>query len=131
MSITLTIPVVLTIAGVTEHDTIGVATSCTYDFQGMGLTVVYSIGTALTGSPLALNQGPFAAANGYTLTVLFNINTGVWSYTYGALSGGGTLVGAALTAQQINFITLRNQLETFVSVGGGLLPGTQVNWTVL
>jgi len=129
MSITLTTPVAFTINGVTETDTIGAATSCKYDFQGMMLTVVYNIGTALSGSPLALNQGPAAIANGYVLTVLFNINTGVWSYTYGTQSGGGTLTGTPLTTQQTNFIALRNQLEGFVDVVGGLLPGTAVAWT--
>jgi hypothetical protein len=131
MSITLTTPVSFTINGVAENDLIGAATRCNYDFQGMMLTVYYNIGTALTGSPLALNQGAAANTNGYVLVVTFNINTGAWSYTYGSQSGGGTLVGAALTTQQTNFITLRNQLEAFVSVSGGLMPGTQVNWTAL
>ena len=129
MSITLTTPVAFTINGVTETDTIGAATSCLYDFQAGTLTVLYKIGTALTGSPLALNQGPAALANGYVLTVNFNIITGVWSYTYGIQSGGGTLVGALLTTQQTNFIALRNQLEAFVDVTGGLMPGTAVAWT--
>jgi|ERR1700722_1720559 len=131
MSITLTTPVSFTINGVTENDTIGAATSCVYDFQGMILTVTYKLGTALSGSPLSLNQGAAAFSNGYLLTVLFNLNTGVWSYTYNTQSGGGTLTGTTLTTQQNNFIALRNQLEAFVSVSGGLLPGTQVNWTAL
>jgi hypothetical protein len=131
MSITLTTPVAFTIAGVTETDTIGVATSCLYDFQGMALTVTYKIGTALTGSPLSLNQGPAALANGYVLTVIFNLNTGVWSYTYSTQSGGGTLTGATLTTQQTNAISLRNEIEAFVAVAGGLLPGTIVTWTQL
>jgi hypothetical protein len=131
MSITLTTPVSFTINGITEEDLIGAATSCTYDFQGMALTVVYKIGPSVSGSPSTLNQGPAALANGYVLTVLFNLNTGVWSYTYGTQAGGGTLTGTALTTQQTNFITLRNQLEAFVSVSGGLMPGTQVNWTAL
>lgn len=131
MSITLTTPVAFTINGLTETDTVGAATSCTYDSQAMSLTVVYSIGPALAGSPQNLVLGPAAAANGYLLTVRFNLNTGAWSYTYGPLAGGGVLTGTILSTQQANFIALRNQLEAFVSVSGGLMAGTQVNWTVL
>jgi hypothetical protein len=131
MSITLTTPVVLTIAGVTETDTIGACTSIYSDFQGMSQTVLFKLGTALSGSPLSLNQGPFSITNNYILTVQFNINTGVWSYTYAGLSGGGTLTGTTLTTLQNQFIAARNQSEVFVAVPGGLLPGTQVPWTVL
>jgi hypothetical protein len=132
MSITLTTPIVLTIAGVTETDTIGALVSLAQDFQAMTQTAVYKLGTALTGSPLSLNQGPFAQTNGYVLTVIFNINTGVWTYMYAGQSGGGTLApGATLTGLQAQFIAARNQGEGFVSQTGGLLPGTQVNWTVL
>ena len=131
MSITLTTPVSFTINGVTENDTIGAAVSLLQDFQSMTYTAVYMIGTALTGSPLALNQRPAAITNGYVLTVVFNLNTGVWTYTYGSTSGGGTLAGAALTALQNAFIASRNTIEADVSVSGGLLPGTQVNWTQL
>jgi hypothetical protein len=131
MSITLTTPVSFTINGVVESDTLGVATSVMYDFQGMAITATYKIGTALTGTPLSLNQGPAALANGYVLIVQFNVNTGVWGYTYGGQSGGGTLTGAALTSWQNIFIAERNTLEGQVSVTGGLMPGTQVNWTQL
>jgi hypothetical protein len=131
MSITLTTPVSFTINGVVESDTLGVATSVMYDFQGMAITATYKIGTALTGTPLSLNQGPAALANGYVLIVQFNVNTGVWSYTYGGQSGGGTLTGVALTSWQNIFIAERNTLEGQVSVTGGLMPGTQVNWTQL
>jgi hypothetical protein len=131
MSITLTTPVSFTINGVTETDTIGALVTLTQDFQAMTQTAVYRIGTALSGSPLALNQGPDAAANGYVLTVIFNMYTGVWSYTYAGQSGGGTLAGASLTALQNQFIATRNQAEAFVSVSGGLMPGVQSNWTQL
>ena len=132
MSITLTTPVSFTIAGVTETDTIGALVSIDQDFQAMTQTAVYKLGASITGSPLALNQGPLAITNGYVLTVVFNINTGVWTYTYAGQSGGGTLApGATLTGLQNQFITARNQAEAFVSVAGGLLPGTQVNWTQL
>lgn len=132
MSITLTVPVVLTIAGVTETDSIGALVSMYQDFQGMTQTATYKIGTALIGSPLSLNQGTFALANNYVLIVVFNINTGVWTYTYANQSGGGTLApGATLTGLQTQFIAVRNQAEAFVSVTGGLMPGTQVNWMVL
>ena len=131
MSITLTTPISFTIAGVTENDTIGAAVSLLQDFQGMTYTAVYKVGTALSGTPLALNQGAAALANGYVLTVVFNLNTGVWTYTYGPNSGGGTVIGAALTALQTTFIASRNAIEADVSVSGGLLPGTQVNWAVL
>lgn len=132
MSITLTTPIVLTIQGVTETDSIGALTSIYQDFQGMTQTATYKLGTSLSGTPIALNQGPFALANGYILTVIFNINTGVWTYTYAGVSGGGTLApGATLTGLQNQFIAVRNQAEAFVSVSGGLLPGTQVNWTAL
>lgn len=132
MSITLTTPVVITIAGVTETNTIGVLTSIFQDFQAMTQTATYNLGTALTGNPLTLNQGPFANANNYMLTVIFNINTGVWTYTYAGVSGGGTLApGATLTGLQNQFIAARNQAESFVAVSGGLLPGTIVTWTQL
>jgi len=131
MSITLTTPVSFTINGVTENDTIGAAVSLLQDFQAMTYTAVYKIGTALAGNPLALNQGPAAITNGYVLTVVFNLNTGVWTYTYGSTSGGGTLTGAALTTLQNTFIAARNAIEADVSVAGGLMPGTQVNWTAL
>jgi hypothetical protein len=132
MSITLTTPIVLTIAGVTETDTIGACVSMLQDFQAMTQTAVYKIGTALVGSPLSLNQGPSSLANGYVLTVVFNINTGVWTYTYAGTSGGGTLApGTTLTGLQTQSIAARNQAEAFVSVAGGLLPGTQVNWAAL
>jgi hypothetical protein len=131
MSITLTTPVTFTINGVTENDVIGAATGCNYDFQGMMVTVTYKIGTALTGSPLSLNQGSAALANGYVLIVTFNLNTGAWSYTYGPQSGGGILTGTPLITQQNNFIALRNQLEGFVDVVGGLMPGTAVAWTAV
>lgn len=132
MSITLTTPVAFTINGVTETDTIGALVSIFQDFQAMTQTAVYKLGTSITGNPPTLNQGAAALANNYVLTVVFNINTGVWSYTYASLSGGGTLApGATLTGLQNQFIAARNQAETFVSVAGGLLPGTQVNWVAL
>ena len=132
MSITLTTPVSFTINGVTENDTIGVLTSLTQDFQGNIQTATYNIGTSILGTPLALNQGPFALANGYVLTVVFNINTGVYTWTYAGQSGGGTLApGATLTTLQSQFIATRNQAEAFVAVPGGLMPGTQVPWTSL
>ena len=131
MSITLTTPVAFTINGVTEDDTIGAATSVMYDFQGMIIIATYKIGTALVGSPLSLNQGPAALANGYVLTVTFNVNTGVWNYNYGGQSGGGTLIGAALTSWQNLFIAERNTLEGQVAVNGGLMPGTIVMWVEL
>lgn len=131
MSITLTTPVAFTINGVTEDDTIGAATSVMYDFQGMIIIATYKIGTALVGSPLSLNQGPAALANGYVLTVTFNVNTGVWSYNYGGQSGGGTLIGAALSSWQNLFIAERNTLEGQVAVNGGLMPGTITMWVEL
>jgi len=131
MSITLTTPVAFTINGVVESDTIGAATSVFYDFQGMSITATYKIGTALVGSPLTLNQGSAAQDNGYVLIVQFNVNTGIWNYTYGTSSGGGTLTGAALTSWQNIFIAERNTLEGQVAVSGGLMPGTIVTWTAL
>jgi hypothetical protein len=131
MSITLTTPVAFTINGVTENDTIGACSSIVSDFQNMVQTVIFNVGTVLAGSPSSLLVGPAAQANGYALKVVFNINTGVWSYTYASTSGGGVLVGATLTTLQAQFIAARNQAEGFVSVSGGLLPGTQVNWTTL
>ena len=97
----------------------------------MTYTAIFKVGTSLGGSPLALNQGPNALANGYSLAVVFNVNTGVWTYTYAGTSGGGTLTGAALTALQTQMIASRNQGEANVAVAGGLMPGTQVPWTVL
>ena len=132
MSITLTSPVAFTIAGVTENDTIGALSTLHQDFQANTQTAIYNIGTALTGSPLALNQGPLSITNGYVLIVIFHIDTGVWTYTYAGVSGGGTLApGATLTGLQNQFIAARNQAEAFVAVSGGLLPGVLVNWTQL
>lgn len=132
MSITLTTPVAFTIAGGTETDTIGACVSITQDFQAMTQVVTYRLGTALDGNPLVLVQGNFAQTNGYTLTVIFNVNTGVWTYQYAGQSGGGTLApGTTLTGLQTQFIAARNQAEAFVAVSGGLLPGTIVSWTQL
>ena len=131
MSITLTTPLAITIAGVTETDTIGALTSLMQDFQAMTYTATFKVGTSLSGSPLALNQGPAALANGFVLVVVFNLNTGVWTYTYGGVSGGGIMSGAGLTALQNQMIAMRNQAETNVAVSGGLMPGTQVAWTQL
>src|SRR5208283_1841536 len=132
MSITLTTPVVLTLQGVTETDSIGACVSLHQDFQAMTQTAVFNIGTAIAGLPPMLNQGAFAQTNGYLLTVVFNINTGAYFYTYAGQSGGGTLPpGATLTGLQNQFIASRNQAEGFVSVPGGLMPGTQINWTSL
>jgi hypothetical protein len=131
MSITLTTPVTFTINGIAENDTIGACSSIVSDFQNMVQTVIFNVGTVLAGSPSSLLVGPAAQANGYALKVVFNINTGVWSYTYASTSGGGVLVGATLTTLQAQFIAARNQAEGFVCVSGGLLPGTQVNWTTL
>lgn len=129
--ITLTTPVAFTINGVNENDTIGACVSVHQDFQAMTLTAVYMIGPAVSGNPPALNQGAAALANGYLLTVTMNLNTGVWSYSYAGITGGGTLVGATLTSQQAQFIAMRNQAEAFVAVAGGLMPGVQTNWTQL
>jgi hypothetical protein len=132
MSITLTTPVVFTIAGVTENDTVAALTSIYQDFQGMTQTAIYNIGTAISGNPLTLAQGSLAQTNGYNLKVIFNINTGVWTYTYAGNSGGGTLApGATLTGLQTQFIAARNQAEAFVASAGGLLPGTITTWTQL
>src|ERR1700723_3434761 len=126
MSITLTSPITLTIAGVTETDTIGALTSIYQDFQGMTQTAIYKIGPSIAGSPPFLNQGPFASTNGYSLQVILNMSTGVYTWSYAGNSGGGTVLTAALTPLQTNFMTARNQGEAFVSQAGGLLPGTQV-----
>jgi hypothetical protein len=127
--ITLTTPIVLTIAGVTETDTIGVLTSIYQDFQAMTQTAVYKLGTAIAGSPPALNQGAFAGTNGYLLTVILNMSTGVYTWTYVGNSGGGTVVSATLAGLVTQFITARNQAETFVSTG--LLAGTITAWVAL
>lgn len=132
MSITLTTPIIITIAGVTETDTIGALVTLHQDFQANTQTATYMVGPSLGGNPLTLNQGPFAISNGYVLVVVFNINTGVWTYTYAGQSGGGTLApGATLTGLQNQFMASRNQAEQFVAVAGGLMPGTQVAWTQL
>jgi hypothetical protein len=75
--------------------------------------------------------GQVITLNGLTTATWLNGHTGVWTYTYASLSGGGTLAGGTLTTLQNQFIAARNQAEAFVSAGGGLMPGTQVNWTVL
>src|ERR1700721_1285719 len=111
MSITLTTPVAFTIAGVTETDTIGALTSIVQDFQGMTQTAIYKLGTALTATPIALTQGPAALANGYLLTVVLNMNTGVYTWSYAGHSGGGTVLTAALTPLQTQFMAARNQGE--------------------
>ena len=132
MSITLTTPIAFTIAGVTENDTIGALVSIYQDFQAMTQTAVYKLGTALAGTPPTLTVGPASIANGYLLVVVFNVNTGVWTYAYAGQAGGGTLApGATLTGLQTQFMAARNQAETFVAVTGGLLPGTQVPWSAL
>jgi hypothetical protein len=129
--ITLTSPVSFTIAGVTENDTIGVLTSIYQDFQAMQQTAIYKLGTAIAGSPPVLNQGAFSLANGYLLTVVLNMSTGVYTWSYAGNSGGGTVLTAALTPLQTQFMTARNQAETFVAAVGGLLPGAITAWTAL
>lgn len=130
MSITLTTPVQFTINGATENDTIAALVVLTQDFSANTYTAVFRLGTSLSGTPLALNQGSLAGANGYLLTVIFNIYTGVFTWTYAGNSGGGTLApGATLTMLQNQCMSDRNQAETFVAAG--LLPGTQVPWTQL
>jgi len=128
--ITLTTPIVIEIAGVTENDTIGALVSINQDFQALQQTAVYKLGGSVSGSPPVLNQGAFALANGYYLTVVLNMSTGVYTWTYAGNSGGGTVLpGAILTGLQTNFMAARNQAEVFVATG--LLAGVQTSWTGL
>jgi hypothetical protein len=136
MSITLTTPYTVAIGGVTvEDDTIGACVSMSMDYLANLMTYVFKVGT-LAGSPSNLNVGPYAQTNGQTVTVAVyvgpnvgNQQTGQW-YLNGVLQG--TLVSGTILAPIITqLLANRNTAESFISVAGGLMPGTTVAWTAL
>ena len=136
MSITLTTPYTVSIGGVSvEDDTVGACTSYSMDFMGLILTVVFQIGT-LTGSPANLNVGPYAQQQGQDITVAVYLGPTTASQTYGQWWLNGALQSTVVPVSTLSpFVTQllgdRNAAETFVSVSGGLMPGTQVPWTQL
>ena len=133
MSITLTTPYTVSVNGTqVEDDTIGAVTSISIDYIGCLLTVVYKIGT-LIGSPSTFNAGPYAQLNGKTITVIVYIGPTTASQTYGMWWLNGALQSsivpsASLTNTISTAISWWNTAESFASVSGGLLPGTQVAW---
>ena len=129
MSITLTTPYVVNINSVpVEDDTVGACVSSAVDYLARTLTYVFKIGT-LTGSPPNINVGPYAQTNGQTVTVVVYLLTGQWSLN--GVMQGGTIAGSILNPIITTLISDRNNAEGFVSVSGGLMPGSQVPWTQL
>jgi hypothetical protein len=137
LSITLTTPYTVSIGGVSvEDDTIGACTSMSVDYLGLIMNYTFKVGT-LTGSPANLNVGPYAQLQGQTISVNVyvgpnitgGLQTGNW-YLNGVLQSSiisGTILSPIIT----QLIANRNTAEGFVAVSGGLMPGTQVNWTQL
>lgn len=135
MSITLTNPYTVVVNGVqVEDDTVGACTSLSIDFIGRTYTVVYKLGT-LTGNPPDLNVGPYAQAT-QTVTVTVYVGPTTSTQTFGQWWLNGALQASIIPTATLNsFVTQilgdRNTAEGFVSVAGGLMPGTQVPWTSL
>ncbi len=126
MSITLTTPFTVTEDGVqVENDTVGACTGYAVDFEGSTMTYFFKIGT-LGGSPSNLIPGSIAATQNQNISVTVNLLTGAWTDNLGA---GGTIPGAILNPILTALIADRNNAEGFMSVSGGLMPGTQVPWT--
>lgn len=136
MSITLTTPYTVSIGGVqVEDDAIGACTSSSMDYLACMLTYTFKAGT-LTGSPSNLNVGPYAQLQGQTVTVSVYVGPTTSTQTTGQWYLNGNLQSTIIPAATINpiistLLSDRNTAESFVSVAGGLMPGTQVPWTAL
>lgn len=136
MSITLTVPYTVAIGGVqVENDTVGACVSSSVDYLARTLTYVFKVGT-LTGSPANLNGGPYAQLQGQTVTVTVYVGPTTATQTFGQWYLNGALQSSTISGTILNpivtqLITDRNNSEGFVSVSGGLMPGTQVLWTAL
>lgn len=119
MSITLTNPYTVSVNGTqVEDDTAGACTGLSIDFLARTYSVTFKMGT-LTGNPPNLNVGPTTGGQ-----------------TFGQWWLNGVLQGSIIPAATLNsFVSQilgdRNTAEGFVSVSGGLMPGTQVPWTQL
>jgi len=136
MSITLTTPYTVAIGGVqVENDIVGACTASSVDYLGLTMTYVFKVGT-LTGSPANLNVGPYAQLQGQTITVMVYIGPTTATQTFGQWYLNGLLQGSLVPSATLNpivsqLLTDRNNAENFVAVSGGLMPGSQVPWTVL
>jgi len=136
MSITLTTPYTVSIGGSqVENDTIGACVFSSMDYLARVMTYVFKVGS-LVGSPPDLNPGPYAQLNSQTVTVAVYVGPTTATQTFGQwyLNGNlqATLVPTAtLTPIVAQLITDRNNAEGFVSVAGGLMPGSVVPWTQL
>lgn len=136
MSITLTVPYTISVNGTqVEDDTVGACTSMSMDYLANLMTYVFKIGT-LTGSPTNLNVGPYAQTNGQTVTVTVYVGPTTATQTFGQWYLNGALQSTIVSSTTLNpivtqLLSNRNTAEGFVSVSGGLMPGTQVSWTAL
>lgn len=136
MSITLTTQYLVSINGIqVEDDTVGACISMSMDYLSCMMTYVFKVGT-LTGSPVNLNIGPYAQVNGQTVTVTVYMGPTTASQTFGQWYLNGVLQGSIISSTILNpivtqLLTNRNSAESFVSVAGGLMPGTQVPWVAL
>jgi hypothetical protein len=137
MSITLTTPYTVAVNGSTvENDTIGACTSSSMDYLARVMTYTFKIGS-LTGSPANLNVGPYSQ-NPPSQNIVVNVYVGptTSNQTFGQWYLNGVLQSTIISSTILNpivaqLITDRNNAEGFVSVSGGLMPGTQVPWTQL
>lgn len=135
MSITLTNPYTVSVNGTqVEDDTAGACTGLSIDFLARTYSVTFKMGT-LTGNPPNLNVGPYANAT-QTITTTVYVGPTTGGQTFGQWWLNGVLQGSIIPAATLNsFVSQilgdRNTAEGFVSVSGGLMPGTQVPWTQL
>jgi hypothetical protein len=128
MSITLTTPYAISVNGTqVEDDTVGACTGMSLDYIGNVLVYTFTVGT-LAGNPPNIVAGPYAIANDQQITITVQLLTGAWSDNHGH---SGTIPSTILNPIITQLITNRNSAESFMSVSGGLMPGTQVPWTAL
>ena len=127
MSITLTTPFTVSIGGVqVENDTNGAMTSLSVDFIGRTYTATFQVGTLVSNPTPNLNPGAQGTIQNQTIIITVNMLTGAWSDNHGH---GGTIPGATLAPINSDFLGDRNIGESFMSVAGGLMPGTFTLWT--
>jgi hypothetical protein len=128
MSITLTTPYVISVNGAqAENDAAGACTGMSVDYLGNVMVYTFSIGN-LSGNPSNLVAGSYAIANNQQITITVQLLTGAWSDNHGH---NGTIPPSILNPIVAQLLSNRNSAESFMSVSGGLLPGTQVPWTAL
>lgn len=135
MSITLTTPFTLS-GSQSEDDTVAAITNVEIDFIGGYLTVTAMKGT-LSGNPSVFGAGVYASIPAYGQIVIVKLYIGPTTaqQTFGMWWLNGVQQAAIVPLSVISstitqLMGLWNQGESFMCVSGGLLPGTQVPWTV-